>query len=220
MRTTPSGQRWAGRLRNTRGCWELAIRHPRATQPPGCDPTSHSTPPRPRSHQVVESLFYMWRATREPRWRDMGWRIWRAIQAHCRWEGGYSGAVNATQVGQQRLPVTLHEVGRIAGYCLGNCPAGPTQRMPHSPASQPLPWHVAQVPVDSDDVMQSWFLAETLKYLWLLFSPDSALSLKQWVLNTEAHPLHVLREHSAGGAVAGRGGIAWRQQLRGGLVRG
>ncbi|OQV23908.1 Mannosyl-oligosaccharide alpha-1,2-mannosidase IA [Hypsibius exemplaris] len=42
-----------------------------------------------------------------------------------------------------------------------------------------------------DDVQQSYFLAETLKYLYLLFSDDDVLSLDKWVLNTEAHPLPV-----------------------------
>ncbi|XP_040572363.1 mannosyl-oligosaccharide 1,2-alpha-mannosidase IA [Lepeophtheirus salmonis] len=42
-----------------------------------------------------------------------------------------------------------------------------------------------------DDVQQSFFLAETLKYLYLLFSDDSLVSLDHWVLNTEAHPLPV-----------------------------
>lgn len=42
-----------------------------------------------------------------------------------------------------------------------------------------------------DDVQQSYFLAETLKYLYLLFSDDSLLSLDEWVFNTEAHPLPI-----------------------------
>ncbi|XP_055523662.1 mannosyl-oligosaccharide alpha-1,2-mannosidase IA isoform X4 [Wyeomyia smithii] len=42
-----------------------------------------------------------------------------------------------------------------------------------------------------DDVQQSFFLAETLKYLYLLFSDDSLLPLDDWVFNTEAHPLPV-----------------------------
>ena len=42
-----------------------------------------------------------------------------------------------------------------------------------------------------DDVQQSFFLAETLKYLYLLFSDDRLLSLEEWVFNTEAHPLPV-----------------------------
>jgi len=43
-----------------------------------------------------------------------------------------------------------------------------------------------------DDVQQSFFLAETLKYLYLLFSDDDILPLDSWVLNTEAHPLPLL----------------------------
>ena len=43
----------------------------------------------------------------------------------------------------------------------------------------------------ADDVQQSFFLAETLKYLYLLFSDDNLLDLNQWVFNTEAHPLPV-----------------------------
>ncbi|MED6216516.1 Mannosyl-oligosaccharide 1 2-alpha-mannosidase mns2 [Stylosanthes scabra] len=42
-----------------------------------------------------------------------------------------------------------------------------------------------------DDMMQSFFLAETLKYLYLLFSPPSVISLDEWVFNTEAHPLRI-----------------------------
>ncbi|XP_018322492.1 mannosyl-oligosaccharide 1,2-alpha-mannosidase IA [Agrilus planipennis] len=42
-----------------------------------------------------------------------------------------------------------------------------------------------------DDVQQSFFLAETLKYLYLLFSDDNLISLDDWVLNTEAHPLPI-----------------------------
>jgi ER degradation enhancer, mannosidase alpha-like 2 len=37
--------------------------------------------------------------------------------------------------------------------------------------------------------MHSFFLAETLKYLYLMFSPDETLDLRQVVFNTEAHPL-------------------------------
>lgn len=38
-------------------------------------------------------------------------------------------------------------------------------------------------------VMPSYFLAETLKYFLLLFGPDDYLSLDDFVLTTEAHPL-------------------------------
>ena len=39
------------------------------------------------------------------------------------------------------------------------------------------------------DEMESFFFAETLKYLYLLFAPDSTLDLRNVVLTTEAHPL-------------------------------
>lgn len=41
--------------------------------------------------------------------------------------------------------------------------------------------------------------AETLKYLYLLFSPDSSLDLTRFVLNTEAHPLKVSTTAVEGG---------------------
>ncbi|EZA52137.1 Mannosyl-oligosaccharide alpha-1,2-mannosidase isoform B [Ooceraea biroi] len=47
--------------------------------------------------------------------------------------------------------------------------------------------------VDSakDDVQQSYFFAETLKYLYLLFSDDDLISLDDWVFNSEAHVLPI-----------------------------
>jgi ER degradation enhancer, mannosidase alpha-like 2 len=39
------------------------------------------------------------------------------------------------------------------------------------------------------DIMQSYFLAETMKYFYLLFAPPETLDLKKFVFNTEAHPL-------------------------------
>eukprot|EP00039_Didymoeca_costata_P019723 m.338677 g.338677 ORF g.338677 m.338677 type:complete len:734 (-) comp18502_c0_seq1:111-2312(-) len=42
-----------------------------------------------------------------------------------------------------------------------------------------------------DDVQQSFFLAETLKYLYLIFSDDDLVSLDKWVFNTEAHPVPI-----------------------------
>lgn len=38
------------------------------------------------------------------------------------------------------------------------------------------------------DGMESFFLAETMKYLYLLFVDESVLTLDEVVFNTEAHP--------------------------------
>lgn len=45
--------------------------------------------------------------------------------------------------------------------------------------------------------MESFWLAETLKYFWLLFSEPGLLSLDEWVFNTEAHPLKLVEGHRA-----------------------
>lgn len=37
------------------------------------------------------------------------------------------------------------------------------------------------------DEMESFWLAETLKYAWLLFEEEDKWSLDDWVFNTEAH---------------------------------
>ena len=42
---------------------------------------------------------------------------------------------------------------------------------------------------EKGDLQHSFFLAETLKYLWLLFAPDGAFDSPRVVFNTEAHPL-------------------------------
>ena len=39
------------------------------------------------------------------------------------------------------------------------------------------------------DAMESFFFAETLKYLYLIFAPKETLDLNKVILNTEAHPL-------------------------------
>ncbi|KAI0025590.1 glycoside hydrolase family 47 protein [Xylariomycetidae sp. FL0641] len=45
-----------------------------------------------------------------------------------------------------------------------------------------------KIPPITKDNMESFWLAETLKYMYLLFSPDDLLPLDKVVINTEAHP--------------------------------
>ncbi len=42
---------------------------------------------------------------------------------------------------------------------------------------------------EKSDAMQSFVLAETFKYFYLLFAPDKTLDFKKIVFNTEAHPI-------------------------------
>ena len=95
--------------------------------------------------EVVESYFYLWRLTKDQRFRDYAWSATQAIARHCRTANGFSGIRNTSDI------------------------------------------HSAK-----DDVQQTFFLAETLKYLYLIFSSDDLIPLNEWVFNTEAHPLPIL----------------------------
>ncbi len=47
------------------------------------------------------------------------------------------------------------------------------------------------------DIMHSFLISETFKYLYLIFGPDEELPLDKWVFNTEAHPLLITPDLSA-----------------------
>lgn len=96
--------------------------------------------------EAIESFFYLYRYTKDERYREWGWSIVEALNKHSRTAAGFS-ALNDTR--------STH---------------------PHK-----------------SDSMESFFIAETLKYLYLLFSDDSVLPLDRWVLTTEAHPLPIVK---------------------------
>mmetsp|Transcript_55066 Transcript_55066/g.98222 ORF Transcript_55066/g.98222 Transcript_55066/m.98222 type:complete len:835 (-) Transcript_55066:72-2576(-) len=48
---------------------------------------------------------------------------------------------------------------------------------------------VKSVPTSKMDEMQTFVMAETFKYLFLLFSPTATFDMHRYVLNTEGHPL-------------------------------
>lgn len=95
--------------------------------------------------ETVESLFVLWRITRDPIYRKWGWEIFKAFEKHTRLDGD-------------------------AGYASVD--------------------NVKEDPVELRDNMESFWLAETLKYLYLLFddSEEDILPLTKYVFNTEAHP--------------------------------
>ncbi|AWP14956.1 putative endoplasmic reticulum mannosyl-oligosaccharide 1-2-alpha-mannosidase-like [Scophthalmus maximus] len=97
--------------------------------------------------ETVESLFYMYRFTKDTKFRDWGWEILQSFNKYTKVSGG-----GYTSINNVRDPVN----------------PGPR------------------------DKMESFFLGETLKYLYLLFSDDpELLSLDKYVFNTEAHPLPI-----------------------------
>ncbi|CCM04166.1 uncharacterized protein FIBRA_06328 [Fibroporia radiculosa] len=52
---------------------------------------------------------------------------------------------------------------------------------------------VEESPAPKKNEMPSFFMAETLKYLYLLFTDEELIPLDQWVFNTEAHPLPIFK---------------------------
>jgi ER degradation enhancer, mannosidase alpha-like 2 len=94
----------------------------------------------PLRPEIIESAFYLYRATKDRKYLDQGRTFLESLITHCRTDAGYT---------------TLKSV----------------------------------VTKEKGDLMPSYFLAETLKYLYLLFAPESELDLKKVVFNTEAHPL-------------------------------
>ncbi|XP_067947803.1 mannosyl-oligosaccharide 1,2-alpha-mannosidase IA-like [Watersipora subatra] len=94
--------------------------------------------------EVLETHFYLYRLTKDNKYREWAWQAVQAMDKYCRTENGYSGLKDVTNANSAK-----------------------------------------------DDVQQSFFLAETLKYLYLIFSDDDVLPLDEWVLNTEAHPFPI-----------------------------
>uniref|UniRef100_A0A8C2Q107 alpha-1,2-Mannosidase n=1 Tax=Cyprinus carpio TaxID=7962 RepID=A0A8C2Q107_CYPCA len=97
--------------------------------------------------ETVESLFYLYRFTKDKKYQQWGWEILQNFNKYTRVPtGGYTSINNVRD------------------------PASPSPR----------------------DKMESFFLGETLKYFYLLFSEDpNLISLDKYVFNTEAHPLPI-----------------------------
>jgi hypothetical protein len=96
--------------------------------------------------ETVESLFYMYRITGDPKYREWGWEMFQSFE-------NYSRVFDAN--GEKYAYTSLGNVNKIP----------PPQR----------------------DNMESFWLAETLKYFYLLFSNERFFPLDTVVINTEAH---------------------------------
>jgi hypothetical protein len=90
--------------------------------------------------EIIESAYYLYQYTRDPRYIEMGKTFLGGLKRYCRMDEGYSGLKNVAT--KQR-----------------------------------------------SDLMESYFLAETLKYLYLLFAPPETLQFDKVVFSTEAHPI-------------------------------
>lgn len=117
--------------------WQVAGIEPEAMDYVTMKITSPGYPLRP---EIMESAYYLYFFTGEPRWLEMGRTFFEGLVQHCRTEAGYAALRNVETK-------------------------------------------------EKADNMESFFLAETLKYLYLLFAPRETLDLQKAVFNTEAHPL-------------------------------
>eukprot|EP00457_Paulinella_chromatophora_P007371 gb/GEZN01007394.1/.p1 GENE.gb/GEZN01007394.1/~~gb/GEZN01007394.1/.p1 ORF type:complete len:492 (+),score=28.88 gb/GEZN01007394.1/:164-1477(+) len=99
--------------------------------------------------ETLETLFILFRVTKDPAYREAAYGIFQAFLKFCKTQSAFSGLkdVNPDQ-------------------------AGPTK-------------------ANWNNSMQSFFLAETLKYLFLLFGPADVLPLNEFVFTTEAHVLPI-----------------------------
>lgn len=90
--------------------------------------------------EIVESTYYLYHRTRDPKYRRMGEKMFDDFVRYCRAEGGYAALADVV-------------------------------------TKQPR------------DEMESFVLAETFKYFYLLFAPAGTLDFDKVTFNTEAHPL-------------------------------
>jgi mannosyl-oligosaccharide alpha-1,2-mannosidase len=108
----------------------------------------------------------MYRITGDPAWQDKGWRMFEAVIAATRTEIAHSAIrdVAATTESKSKSKSESESEFESAGG--------------GSSSTKGL----------FQDSMESFWLAETLKYFYLLFETPDVISLDEWVLNTEAHP--------------------------------
>ncbi|KAL1604226.1 hypothetical protein SLS59_004020 [Nothophoma quercina] len=115
--------------------------------------------------EAIESVFYMYRITGERRYQDIAWSMFEAIERRTR-----TGIANAA-IRDVTLKVDLKEGIELRRGVGAKREEGE---------------------LELDDSMESFWMAETLKYFYLIFSEPDLLSLDEWVFNTEAHPFRLI----------------------------
>ncbi|KAF1363289.1 alpha-mannosidase IC [Lizonia empirigonia] len=114
--------------------------------------------------EAIESVFYMYRITGERRYQDVAWSMFEAIERRTR-----TGIANAAirDVTRRTAAKEASELRRGVGA------------------------RDEDSELELEDNMESFWMAETLKYFYLVFSEPELLSLDEWVFNTEAHPFRL-----------------------------
>ncbi len=94
----------------------------------------------PLRPEIVESTYFLYQATKDPKYLAMGKQMFEDLVKYCRTDVAYAGLKNVETK-------------------------------------------------EKTDYMHSFWLAETLKYFYLLFADEKKLDVKKVVFNTEAHPI-------------------------------
>ena len=111
--------------------------------------------------EAIESVFYMFRLTGETKYQDIAWDMFRAIEANTKTEFGSAA---------------LQDIMKT-----------PPEKSDSMEVSLEHLTRVRQALTSP----QSFWLAETLKYFYLIFSDHDEISLDDFVFNTEAHPFRI-----------------------------
>lgn len=118
--------------------------------------------------ETAESLFYMYRITGDEVYRHWGWQMFKSFIKYTAVLEESPDDSSTSSSDEAQSQSKKNPASRIVGFTsLSNADAIP--------------------PVKRDN-MESFWMAETLKYLYLLFSDRSFLPLEENVFNTEAHP--------------------------------
>jgi mannosidase alpha-like ER degradation enhancer 2 len=98
------------------------------------------SPGYPLRPEIIESTYYLYHYTKDPKYLRWGEQMWKDFVKYCRADEGYAALKSV-------------------------------------------------VTKEKSDSMQSFLLAETFKYFYLLFAPAEKMDFKNVIFNTEAHPI-------------------------------
>jgi mannosyl-oligosaccharide alpha-1,2-mannosidase len=148
--------------------------------------------------EAAEALFVLHQLTGNPVYREWGWKMFTAIEAHCKTAFGY-GAHPDVRDASRQPDDRMERCGARGAGERGAGRARPQIVTPHRVGARGAVRGRGRArgrksSLTSDPLSRSFFLAETLKYLYLLQSPDHPISLESYVFNTEAHPLSVFTD--------------------------
>jgi mannosyl-oligosaccharide alpha-1,2-mannosidase len=129
--------------------------------------------------EYVESLFYAYRITGEERYRDWAWQAFVAMQDHCRTEWTFAGVADVMDE-RKNLVVDDEDYDNVIFKKT-------IQKGKGGDAREPNAAEVEEEAFNWIDEQESFWSAETLKYLYLIFEDVETYKLDDWVFTTEGH---------------------------------